>query len=168
MADQSRKKGDVSFPFDASVGYQVRVTHRLIQRFLQQKIQSSGVTLGMWYFLRALWDEDGLTQTELSERVGTMEPTALDAIKAMGQLGIVHRVRNPDDKRKINIYLTEHGWTLKKELLPEVRRIHEAFTDGLSPREIASLLGLLKHIQGNLLVLSADGGTAASDVSLPP
>ena len=55
-------------PFAESVGYQVRTTHRALQRFLQFKIEPHGITLGMWYFLRALWHEDGLTQRELSNR----------------------------------------------------------------------------------------------------
>ena len=42
-------------PFDLllekSVGYQVRMTDRALQRYLQAKIGPHGVTLGMWYFL---------------------------------------------------------------------------------------------------------------------
>ena len=99
----------VALPFAASLGYQVRLTHRLIQKYLQQRIEPYGVSLGMWYFLRALWNEDGLTQKQLSLIVGTMEPTTLSAIKAMEQNGLVNRSRNSEDKRKINIFLTERG-----------------------------------------------------------
>lgn len=66
-----------------SVGFQIRDAHRLMQRYLQSQIEPHGLSLGMWYFLRALWFEDGLTQSELSRKVGTMEPTTLAAIKAM-------------------------------------------------------------------------------------
>ena len=69
-------------PLEKSVGYQVRMTHRALQRYLQVKIGPHGVTLGMWYFLRILWREDGLTQRELSYRIGTREPTTLIAILA--------------------------------------------------------------------------------------
>ena len=95
-----------ALPFEESVGYQVRQTHRLLQRYLQRKIEPYGVTPGMWYFLRALWDRDGMTQRELSLVVGTMEPTTLTAIKAMERSGLVRRVKNADDRRKINIFLT--------------------------------------------------------------
>src|SRR5437870_665414 len=81
----------VRFPLDESVGYQVRTTHRLLQRMLQVSIEPYGVTLGMWYFLRALWEEDGLTQRELSRRIGTMEPTTLTAIQTMERSGLVKR-----------------------------------------------------------------------------
>ncbi|WP_188713498.1 MarR family winged helix-turn-helix transcriptional regulator, partial [Croceicoccus mobilis] len=105
----SGDSGEINLPFDLSIGYQIRLTHRLMQKLLQLKIEQFGVTLGMWYFLRVLWDQDGLTQKELSDLVGTMEPTTLSAIASMEQRGIVARVRNAADKRKINIFLTPYG-----------------------------------------------------------
>lgn len=78
----------MDLPFSESVGYQIRATHRSLQRFLQLKIEPYGTTLGMWYFLRALWHEDGLTQRELSDRAGTMEPTTLSAILIMEKKGL--------------------------------------------------------------------------------
>ena len=108
--------GDADLPFDESVGYQIRQTQRLVQRYLQQKIEPYGVTPGMWYFLRALWHQDGMTQRELSLVVGTMEPTTLTAIKSMERRGLVRRVKNADDRRKINIYLTRRGHALRRVL----------------------------------------------------
>lgn len=141
----------VSLPFDRSVGYQVRLTHRLIQRYLQQKIEPYGVTLGMWYFLRALWETDGLTQSELSTKVGTMEPTTLTAIKAMERGGIVERVRNEHDRRKINVYLTDRGRDLEKELLPLAKEVVDAAVQDFAPDDLDTLLRLLNTIQGNLV-----------------
>jgi len=141
----------VELPFDRSVGYQVRLTHRLIQRYLQQKIEPHGVTLGMWYFLRALWETDGLTQRELSTIVGTMEPTTLTAIKAMERDGIVTRVRNEDDRRKINIHLTKRGRELKKELLPLAREVVSTAVLNFAPDDQDTLLRLLNTIQNNLI-----------------
>jgi hypothetical protein len=84
---QGKADDDADFPFAESVGYQIRATHWALQRFLQLKIEPHGVTPGMWYFLRALWHEDGLNQRELSRRVGTMEPTTLSAILNMEKKG---------------------------------------------------------------------------------
>ena len=46
-------KDDAALPLERSVGYQVRMTHRALQRYLQIKIKPHGVTLGTWYFLRS-------------------------------------------------------------------------------------------------------------------
>jgi DNA-binding MarR family transcriptional regulator len=146
----ARAAAGVDLPFDASVGYQVRMTHRALQRYLQAKIAPYGVTTGMWYFLRALWAEDGLTQRELSRRIGLMEPTTMGAILGMEKIGLVKRVRNRSDRRKINIFLTSKGHQLKSELLPFAKQVVGDAVAGFSAQQTALLLDLLKGIQRNL------------------
>lgn len=147
-AAPARRRADL--PFEVSVGYQVRMTHRALQRYLQSKIEPHGVTLGMWYLLRALWSEDGLTQRELSRRIGLMEPTTLAAIVAMEKIDLVKRVRNRSDRRKINIFLTRKGHRLRDKLLPLAMQVVGDAVDGFSTREVEALLKLLKGIRRNL------------------
>jgi DNA-binding MarR family transcriptional regulator len=144
----NRTPGDL--PVEQSVGYQIRSTHRALQRYLQLKIEPYGVTLGMWYFLRALWNEDGLTQRELSRRVGTMEPTTLNAILNMEKKGLVRRVRNKKDRRKLHVHLTAKGRALKIDLIPLAKEVVDTATQSLSPAETKQLLGALAEIQRNL------------------
>src|SRR5215208_18180 len=141
---------DDDLPLERSVGYQIRMTHRALQRYLQIKIKPHNVTLGTWYFLRALWHEDGLTQRELSRRIGTREPTTMTAIVAMEANGLVRRVRNNVDRRKQNVFLTPKGRRLKSKLLPLATEVVNTATAGFGERELALLLGLLATIQRNL------------------
>jgi len=150
-------------PFEKSIGYQIRTTNRLMTRYLQQKIMPHGVTIGMWYFLRVLWRQDGLTQRELSQIVGTMEPTTLTAIKSMERRGLVRREKNGTDRRKINIFLTEEGRALRDELLPLAKEVVDEAVEGFSDRERAAFLEYLAAIQKNVLQLIE--GDAAVDVS---
>jgi DNA-binding MarR family transcriptional regulator len=148
-------------PFNRSVGYQVRMTHRALQRYLQQHIEPHGVTPGMWYFLRALWHEDGQTQRELSDVVGTMEPTTLTAIRSMEKNGLVTRIRSEQDRRKINIHLTPRGNALRDELMPLARKVVDDAVEGFSDREREALMEYLGLIQRNLA--KKIDGTAFSD-----
>lgn len=151
-------------PFEASIGYQIRATHRQIQSYLQTKIEPYGVTLGMWYFLRVLWNADGLTQRELSQRVGTMEPTTLIALRSMQRAGFVFRKRNKKDGRKVNIFLTSKGRALQSELLPLARQVVDDAAAGLADDERKMLLKLLAAIQKNIAVKrSGDIEAAGSD-----
>ena len=122
-------------PLEKSVGYQVRMTHRALQRYLQAKIGPHGVTLGMWYFLRILWREDGLTQRELSHRIGTREPTTLIAILAMQRQGLVARARDRTDRRKWIVSLTAAGRRLEAELLPVAAEVVNTAVAGFSKRD---------------------------------
>jgi DNA-binding MarR family transcriptional regulator len=146
----ARPSAKVSFPIENSVGYQIRASHRMLQRYRQVLVAPYGVTAGMWFFLRVLWDEDGLTQRELSHRVGTMEPTTLVALRAMEREDLIRRVRNGGDKRKVNIFLTAKGRALEKTLLPlAVQVVNKAVSD-FSQAEVRLLLDMLKRIQSNL------------------
>src|SRR5688572_31170951 len=53
---------------------------RALLRALQIRIAAHGVPLGHWTFLRILWEKDGLTQRELSDQAGVMEPTTFAAV----------------------------------------------------------------------------------------
>ena len=139
-----------TLPLSVSAGYQIRATHRLVQRALQARIEPYGVTLGMWYFLRVLWDGDGLTQSELSQRVGTMEPTTLSAIRDMERSGFVRRARHESDRRKINVYLTDEGRALSARLMPHAVEVIDKLLRGLTAREVAMLLSLLAVMQRNM------------------
>lgn len=144
------RKGRFSYPAEQSVGHQVRWTHRALQRALEARIRPYGITLGMWYFLRALWEEDGLSQRELSERAGTAEPTTVTALHAMERRGLVVRVQNKSDRRKSNIYLTKPARELRELLLPEAREVNRAATVGLSAGEIEALKRTLTKLRANL------------------
>lgn len=137
-------------PLEESVGYQVRATHRLLQRNLQLKIEPYGVSLGMWYFLRGLWEEDGLTQRELSRRVGTTEPTTLTAILSMERSGLIRRVQSSKDRRRMHVFLTSKGRNLKEKLMPLARSVVATAVQGFSASETKALLSALADIQRNI------------------
>ena len=65
----------------------VKDATRALVRALQMRLVEHGVSFGHWTFLRILWEHDGLTQRNLSELAGVMEPTTFSALKAMEQMG---------------------------------------------------------------------------------
>jgi len=96
----------------------LRDAHRAASRILAQRIAPYGVSIGQWPFLRALWQEDGLTQRELSHRVGMMEPTTVTALSGMERGGLIRRQRNAQDRRKLNVFLSDKGRQLENDLRP--------------------------------------------------
>lgn len=154
VAHDPRMPSPVELPFESSVGYQLRMANRATQRYLQSKIEPYGVTPGMWYFLRALWQEDGLTQRELSRRIGTMEPTTLTALASMERAGLITRERDDADRRKLNVLLTAKGHALKEVMMPFAVEVVERATAGLSAEDKARFLRYLVTVQNNLAEVS--------------
>ena len=91
----------------------IRDTERAFRRALQIRLAAHGVPFGHWSFLRILWEADGLTQKELSERAGVMEPTTFSAMKAMEDQGYIERRQLPTNKKNVYVYLTSKGRALK-------------------------------------------------------
>ena len=104
-------------------------------RSLSRRLAGHGVSFGHWTFLRILWERDGLTQRELSEQAGVMEPSTFAAIRAMEELGYVKRKRLPDNRKNVYVHLTPRGRALRKKLVPLAEEVNEIGLRGLAARE---------------------------------
>ncbi len=140
----------VEFPLAESSGFLVRDANRAFQRLLEKRIAAHGLKRGQWYFLRVLWIEDGLTQRELSARVGTMEPTTVIALRSMEKSGLVRRVRDADDKRKSQVWLTPKAKRMRSDLLRIARGITDEAETGISRDELAQFRRVIARMTANL------------------
>ena len=129
----------VEFPLAESSGFLVRDANRAFQRLLEKRIASYGVARGQWYFLRVLWNEDGLSQRELSARVGMMEPTTVIALRSMEKSGLIRRVRSTDDRRRSHVWLTSKAQRLRTELLDARARHHRCGGGRHQPRRACAV-----------------------------
>lgn len=139
-----------------SIGYLSRVMFRSFSRALERRTLEHGVSAGQWRFLRQLWREDGITQRELSTRVGMREPTTVVALKGLEAAGLVRREKSKIDRRKIYIYLTDHAKALEGVLVPMNAEVHDLATRGLSDEEVETLRSLLRRAIANLAEESQD------------
>lgn len=143
--------GEFIFNPEDSLGFLVRDAHRAFSKQLGARIADYGVTIGMWYFLRVLWEEDGLSQRELSRRIGMMEPTTVSAIDTMEKRGFVTRRVDQRDKRRRLVQLTPKGRKLKQKLLPLAYDVNLVAAEGFGPDEIEALQSLLSRLKQNML-----------------
>jgi MarR family transcriptional regulator, organic hydroperoxide resistance regulator len=137
-------------PHHESDGYLVRDAHRAFQRLLERRIAPHGVTRGQWYFLRVLWTEDGLSQRELSERVGMMEPTTVIALRGMEKAGLIRRVRSVEDRRVTHVRLTSKAKRMRDGLLELARGINAQADQGISHEDIAVFRQVIMRMTANL------------------
>jgi len=140
----------VEFPPRLSSGYLVRDAHRAFQRLLERRIAGYGVSRGQWYFLRVLWTHDGLSQRELSARVGMMEPTTVIALRSMEKAGLVRRERSEDDRRKVRVLLTAKAKRLRNELLGVAQSITDEAEEGIAARDLGSFRRVIARMTANL------------------
>jgi DNA-binding MarR family transcriptional regulator len=147
----ARRKA-VAFDADPSrsVGYLIRDTSRLILAKLQLRLLAHDVTLSQYFVLRELWQQEALTQRELSDRIAIQEQSTVSTIDAMEKRDLVVRVRSTQDRRKIHIHLTERGRGLRDPLLGYAADVINGATADFSAAELEALRSSLRKLKRNL------------------
>jgi DNA-binding MarR family transcriptional regulator len=138
-----------------SLGYQVNHLARLLAHALAARIAPHGVVPGQFAQLLALFEQDGLTQRELCDRVRIEQATMAKTLQRMQRDGLVRCAPDPDDKRRVRVYLTDHTRAIEHDLAAAARSVNASATHGLTDAEIASYLDLTARLIHNL-----EGGTA--------
>lgn len=140
---------------DDRLAHLVRDASRVLTKSMQLRLAAYSVNFGHWAFLRVLWSTEGLTQRELSEEVGLMEPTTFSALKAMESQGLIERRHLDGNRKRIHIYLTQKGRDLKDQLVPIAEELNEVAVQGLTEEERKIMhKGLLAIIE-NLVAAGA-------------
>jgi len=138
-------------PFaEQSLGYQIRYAYRAFVKALADELGPYKVTTGQWSALRVLWQQEGLSQVELAQRMMVEKASLTTVVKAMAAQGLITRIRNAEDQRKVNIFLTPAGRRLKSKILPLVGKINKRATRRLSAAEVHQLHTLLARVMINL------------------
>src|SRR3981081_468198 len=104
-------------PPKTGIGMLLRDADTAFNRYLTAQLVAHGVTFGQFQHLRNLWVENGLTQAELSRRIGIEMASATARLDSLASGKLITRVRNTTDRRKINVFLTPAGATLEKALM---------------------------------------------------
>src|SRR5215813_12962524 len=149
-SSERRRSRDGGYPPLESAGYLVRDAHRAFQKLLEKRIAAYGISRGQWYFLRVLWIEDGLSQRELSARVGMMEPTTVIALRSMEKAGLIRRARMSDDKRVAKVWLTAKAKRMREEMLVVARGINADACQGVAREELEAFRRAITRMTENL------------------
>lgn len=134
-----------------SVGYLMRESSRALMRALEALTVEHDVTLGQFFVMRELWNEDGLTQRDLSGRLGLVENSTNQALDVMEERGLIERRRSTEDRRRIHIWLSQRGRALRGTLLLCAVEINERGLAGFTLAEIETFKDMLRRVRDNML-----------------
>ncbi len=135
---------------DDRLAHLIRDVARAQMRALQLRLAEHDVSFGHWTFLRILWLKDGLTQRELSELAGVMEPTTFAAVKAMEQMGLVERRQLAGNRKNMHVFLTRSGRALEKKLVPLAEEVNHVSVAGSTEAQVQAMRQFLLLMLENL------------------
>ena len=147
-----------SLPSSESIGFLIRDSMLLLHKLLRTYIGRHDISTAQWFLLRVLWEEEGLSQRELSDRVNTTEPTTQSALLRMEKQGIIRRAKNPKDRRANRIYLTPKGRKLEAKMIPYAIEVVNVAARGMGADDLATLKRLINKVRANLKEEMGEGG----------
>jgi len=119
-------------------------------------LEALGLYRGQPPVLFALWEQEGLTHTELAERLQNTPATITKMLQRMEKAGFVQRRADANDQRVSRVYLTEAGRAIQSQV-QEVRDTMEADTfAGFSDEERPLLRTFLQRIRYNLTKVNGE------------
>lgn len=135
---------------DESLGFLIAEAERASKRVLFARIAEHGIRRGGWFVLRALWEREGITHRELAQRLGLMETSVLEMVRALEGDGLVTRTRDEIDRRKVRIHLTSEGRAVEPTLMQVAQTVNDLMVRDLTQAEAVLLKLLLKKVRDSL------------------
>jgi DNA-binding MarR family transcriptional regulator len=131
---------------DSSLGLQMTRTARSMKRALDAKLVKHNLTATQYIVLARLWEEDGNSLTDLGERLYLDNPTLTGIVDRMERNELLQRRRDGDDRRVVNVYLTDKGKSLQKEIGHLAEETDAEAWKEFPESERKDLLDRLRHI----------------------
>ncbi|WP_180900824.1 MarR family winged helix-turn-helix transcriptional regulator [Martelella soudanensis] len=136
----------MTFSKDQSAGYLANHLARLFERGLAGRIRPLGLTTGTFPALLELWENDGLTQKQLVERLDIEQATMANTLSRMERDGLIRRERDSEDGRVQRIRLTERARALHDPAIAAATAENEDALQALSDEESARFISFMQKI----------------------
>ena len=133
------------FQKERSAGFLANQMARLFAKGLQQRIRPLGLAPAQFMTLLALWDEDGLSQSELVRRLDVEQATMANTLARMERDGLIVRRSNPNDGRSQSVHLTRIAAALQGPATDTARAQNGAALANFSDDEKEQFLALRRR-----------------------
>ena len=150
---QSKRKNAANRDADEltdSLDFLIRDTRVRLYHYIERRISRQDVPLRLWFPLRALYRNEGITQRELGKLLGFGDARAGVIVGLMQRRKLVRRAPSQHDKRRIDLYLTPPGRAMAQRTLRELRAVTAQITAGFSAGEVRRFHDLLLRAHENL------------------
>lgn len=126
-----------------------QINTRLLNKLLAQKnITAFNGEQGR--ILHVLWENDGISNQELSKRSGLAMSSLTTMLERMEEKNLLTRKGCPKDKRKCLLFLTEHANSLKKKYDEISDKMTKLSFEGISEDERLAFEKTLENVLHNL------------------
>ena len=117
-------------------------------KFYKPLLDPLGLTYPQYLVMLVLWEADGITVSQLGERVALNSGTLTPLLKRLEASDLVRRLRDTADERRVLLQLTPVGRALKSRAMAVPESM--ACASGCALDELAALTARLKALRGQI------------------
>lgn len=137
------------YDINKSIGFLLSKAYQRAWAIMRAELETYDLTPPQFGLLAFLWQQDGLTQAELSEKGQIDRTTVGGLVDRLEKIGLVERRQHPKDRRAYMIHLTDRGREMESPLSACAERALTIFTKRLNEQEIAELRRMLEILRGD-------------------
>ncbi|KAB0563471.1 MarR family transcriptional regulator [Pseudomonas palleroniana] len=137
-----------SLMLDNQLCFALHSTSLLMTKVYKPLLQALGLTYPQYLAMMVLWEEDGLTVSEISNRLLTDPGSLTPLLKRLEAEGLLSRTRNREDERVVVVELTDSGRALQDKAMGIPQCILGA--SGLELEQLRKLQADLVALRSNL------------------
>lgn len=119
---------------------------RLFASALAEGIRPLGLAPAQFLVLIELWQQAGLTQRQLVERLDVEQATMANTLNRMERDGLIVRRPHPDDKRAQVVYPTQKAIDLEAPAKACATNVNARAMAGLDDEERQTFIGLANRV----------------------
>jgi Transcriptional regulators len=123
------------------------VEHR-VARQIERVLGADGLNLEQWRVIDLLSDGEGHPMTEIAAHAMVPAPTLTKIVDRLIASALVYRRPDEIDRRRVLVFLSDHGRDMHDRLAPEVARAETEIADELGGSEYAHLVEMLERLAG--------------------
>ena len=139
------------YSIEKSTGFIIYRTALAIRGTFERTLKEQGfdITPEQCGILSLLREEEGLSQKEIGDVLFKDKPNISRMLDILERKRLI--IRQPTDRRRYSIFLTEAGKKLSEQIPPIKMQLEAKAFTGLLAREIEALENALNKIYGNIL-----------------
>lgn len=132
-----------------TIGRFVAILYRMTIVYFGKELPALRIGSGQYFFLAELFDEQGLSQDELTQRVYVDKANTARALKKLEDAGFVRRIPDENNGRIKRAFLEPSAMEIEEEFWHIILRWSDIITQNIPEERQAQILEDLKKMIDN-------------------
>ena len=133
-----------------SFGFLTHDVARLMRRDFNRKVRDLGLTQAQWQILVRVSHMEGTRQSQLADVLEMQPISVARMIDRMEAAGWLERRPDPQDRRAVNIFLTDKAEPILEKMWALAAQTRAVAAAGLTAEDEQTLLRILRTMRANM------------------